>query len=113
MDFMDVHAHLHDNRIKADLPKILTQATAVGVKWMVTCATMENNFEDTSRLARGYDCILPCFGIHPWFMDSLTPDWEQHLSAQLESIPSAVGETGLDFMARGGNRDLQLTVFDN
>ncbi len=108
---MDVHTHLHDGRIRSDIPKIVAQATAMGVRWMVTCATMEDNFEDTSRLAQEFDCVLPCFGIHPWFLDTLTPDWAHRLAVRLESSPSAVGETGLDFMARGGNRDLQLAVF--
>ncbi|NJK93357.1 MAG: hypothetical protein HC904_17020 [Blastochloris sp.] len=44
MNFIDSHCHLHDSRIIADMPGIVARAEAAGVKAMVTCATMEENF---------------------------------------------------------------------
>lgn len=111
MNFIDVHTHLHDPRILSDQTGIISRAKQAGVRYMVTCATMEQNFEDTAQLARENDCVLPCFGVHPWFLDTLSPAWKETLGGQLASMPSAVGETGLDFMARGADRDLQLQVF--
>lgn len=111
MNFIDVHTHLHDHRIRADLTGIISRAQKAGVRYMVTCATMEENFKDTARLARENACVLPCFGVHPWFLDTLSHGWKENLGHQLESIPSSVGETGLDFVARGADRDLQIKVF--
>ncbi|WDP92165.1 MAG: TatD family hydrolase [Desulfobacter sp.] len=112
MRFMDVHTHLHDPRIRADVSGIINRAKAAGVGLMATCATMEENFEETARLARENESVLPCFGVHPWFLDTLSKGWAQNLGTRLEAMPSAVGETGLDFMGRGADRDLQLAVFN-
>ncbi len=78
---------------------------------MVTCATMEENFAATAQLAGAYDSVLPCFGIHPWFLETLTPNWEENLAFWLEKMPSGIGETGLDFMIKRADRDLQIQVF--
>ena len=109
--FFDVHTHLHDPRISGDIKGILGRAEDAGVSHMATCATMEENFAATAHLARERSSVLPCFGIHPWFLDTLSRDWETVLGEQLERLASAVGETGLDFMDRGADRDLQLLVF--
>ncbi len=70
--YVDAHCHLHDPRIIHDIPGIVQRAKAAEVTHMVTCATMEENFESTSALARQYPAIIPCYGIHPWFLESLS-----------------------------------------
>ena len=109
--YFDVHAHLHDPRISRDTNGILNRARRAGVVHTASCATMESNFKETETLARAHAGVVPCFGIHPWFLETLSPGWEAVLGAQLSALPSAVGETGLDFMDRGADRDLQLAVF--
>ena len=109
--FMDVHTHLHDPRIINDVPDIILRAEHAGVDKIATCATMEDNFEATADLSKNYPCVVPCFGIHPWFLDSLSPDWVSHLEHWLLEIPSGIGETGLDFMDKDANRERQLQVF--
>lgn len=112
MKFIDSHCHLHDSRILADVPGIVERAQKAGVKSMVTCATMEENFELTARLSVLYPSILPCFGIHPWFLDSLSGQWKKNLEHYLVSYPSGVGETGIDFMDKTLDRERQLEVFE-
>ncbi len=111
MNFIDVHTHLHDHRIIDDIPCIINRAESAGLRFLVTCATMEENFEGTRKLSEQYNSVLPCFGVHPWFLDTLSCDWETNLGEWLEKMPSGIGETGLDFMARGADRDLQISVF--
>jgi TatD DNase family protein len=113
MNFIDSHCHLHDSRILDDMPGIVARAEAAGVRAMVTCATMEENFEQTAQLSLTYPAILPCFGIHPWFLDSLSPLWKKNLEQYLASYPSGVGETGLDFMIKTLDRDRQTAVFEH
>lgn len=40
--------------------------------------------------------ILPSFGYHPWYLHERTGDWLKNLSQMLDTVPSAVGEIGLD-----------------
>ncbi|PIE62342.1 MAG: DNAase [Desulfobacter postgatei] len=109
--FIDVHTHLHDPRIIGRAPDIVLGAQHAGVEKIVTCTTMEENFGVTAELSEKFSCVVPCFGIHPWFLDTLSTDWSKNLGQWLEKIPAGVGETGLDFMDKGADRDLQVQVF--
>jgi TatD DNase family protein len=111
MQYVDVHCHLHDQRVVKDVAGIVQRAADAGVTHMVTCATMEENFEATAMLARQYPAIVPCYGIHPWFLASLSPNWRQVLGDRVAAEPCGIGETGLDFMDRQADRERQLEVF--
>jgi TatD DNase family protein len=109
--FIDVHTHLNDPRIIDNASDIVLRAQAAGVKKIATCATMEENFGITVELSEKFSCVVPWLGIHPWFLDTLSPDWAQNLGQWLEKIPAGVGEFGLDFMDKGADRDRQIQVF--
>lgn len=111
LHFIDSHCHLHDERIWDQIPQILARAQQAGVQYMVTCATMENNFHQTAELALSYPSVLPCFGIHPWFLDSLSQGWQQTLESFLTQGKAGIGETGLDFMDKTADKELQIQVF--
>lgn len=110
-NYVDAHCHLHDPRIVNDIPGVVQRAKAAGVTHMVTCATMEENFESTSALARQYPGIVPCYGIHPWFLTSLSGKWQQVLGERVTAESCGIGETGLDFMDRQADRERQMAVF--
>lgn len=112
MHFFDSHSHLHDTRVKGDLSQMMDRARQAGVVYVASCATMEENFEQTKILAQTYPEIVPHFGIHPWFIDSLSSRWKENLQHYLQTVPSAVGEIGLDFMIKDANRERQLEVFE-
>ncbi|HSL60970.1 MAG TPA: TatD family hydrolase [Desulfotignum sp.] len=112
LQYLDAHCHLHDPRIINDISGIVQRAEAAGVTGMVTCATMEENFGATAALARQYPAIVPCYGIHPWFLDSLSPGWHQVLGDQVAAQVCGIGETGLDFMDKNADRDRQMAVFE-
>lgn len=111
--FIDSHCHLHDARILSDLPEIEERARAVNVQYMVSCATMEENFELTARLSRHYPSVLPCFGIHPWFVNTVSENWKDLLENYLLAYPSGIGETGIDFTNKTWDRDAQIKVFEH
>lgn len=113
MLFIDSHCHLHDTRILADISHMVDRAQKAGVQYMVSCATMEENFERTAKLALAYGSVIPCFGIHPWFLDSLSENWQQTLETFLAAHRSGIGETGLDFMDKRADQELQLRVFSH
>lgn len=111
MNFIDSHTHLHDERIRDRFDLILERAEKSNIKYMASCATMERNFNRTLNLAQNHPSILPFFGIHPWFLDTMSEKWKQCLETALDSVPSGVGETGLDFVDKTMDRDRQLDVF--
>ena len=113
MLFVDSHCHLHDPRIISDVPGIENRARIANVQYMVSCATMENNFELTAGLSRDFNSILPCFGIHPWFVGNISDQWKERLEHYLWTYPSGIGETGLDFTDKTCDRDLQIKVFEH
>lgn len=112
MMFFDSHSHLHDSRILNEIHQVIERARHAGVKYMATCATMESNFELTRNLADRYPELIPHFGIHPWFINTLSPQWKENLQKYLESVPSAMGEIGLDFVDKKADRELQTEVFE-
>ncbi|MCG8553218.1 MAG: TatD family hydrolase, partial [Desulfobacterales bacterium] len=56
--FIDVHTHLHDQRIIKNTPDIVLRARDAGVETIATCATMEENFELTAQLSEKFACVL-------------------------------------------------------
>jgi TatD DNase family protein len=57
--------------------------------------------------------ILPAFGVHPWFVADLPPDWCGRLEQVLTAHPAApVGEIGLDGLRPEIPRDRQRQVLD-
>lgn len=113
MLFIDSHCHLHDPRIISDISKIESRAKKTNVRYMVSCATMEENFELTATLSKDYLSILPCFGIHPWFVDTLSNNWKDRLEHYLSAFPSGIGETGLDFTNKAWDQEKQIKVFEH
>jgi TatD DNase family protein len=111
MRFVDSHCHLHDNRIISDLSQIVNKAVAAGVDSMVTCATMESNFELTGQISLKFDSIIPCFGIHPWFVKSASENYQQNLENYIVKYNAGIGETGIDFVDKATDRDLQVKIF--
>ncbi len=112
MKYIDSHCHLHDLRIIKSIEPIISRAQKANVRYMVSCATMEENFESTAHLFRQHPSVLPFFGIHPWFVDTISPNWKQTLETYLTTIPSGIGETGIDFTDKTADQDLQLGVFE-
>ena len=111
--FIDSHCHLHDDRIYGQVPNIVGRAKKERVLYMVSCATREENFGKTAKLARDHGAVIPCFGIHPWFLDSLSENWQKRLETFLTAEGSGIGETGLDFTDKRADQDLQIRVFSH
>ncbi|MCP3875710.1 MAG: TatD family hydrolase [Desulfobacteraceae bacterium] len=113
MYFIDSHCHLHDSRIILDVLSIEDRAKIANVQHMVSCATKESNFKLTAQLSKDFDSILPCFGIHPWFVDSISENWKEQLEHYLIDYSSGIGETGLDFTDKTWDREKQIKVFEH
>lgn len=96
MNFYDAHNHLQDDRFAGRQSELLAACEKSGVVRMVVNGACEEDWPQVLALARQNKMVLPSFGYHPWYLPERTPDWLSHLTKFLDTVPSAVGEIGLD-----------------
>ncbi len=78
---------------------------------MVCNGTSEVDWQAVLELARQYEEVVPCFGLHPWFVKERSADWVARLEGYLNAVPSAVGEIGLDRWVGDRDEAAQEEVF--
>ena len=67
------------------------------IKGFIINATKENEWEKIISLSKKYTFVQAAIGIHPWFIETASPDWEEKMSLMLQNNPSLmIGEIGLD-----------------
>ena len=96
MRLFDAHNHLQDERFGGQQDELIADCVAVGLSRMVVNGTCESDWPAVAALAKRHDCVLPSFGLHPWFVHQRSPEWLAKLGQQLDDCPAAVGEFGLD-----------------
>jgi len=96
MRLFDAHNHLHDDRLAPWREEILKALTEAGVQRSVVNGSCEDDWPEVLALARQSTVVFPSFGLHPWHVHDRSPDWQLRLTTCLDSVPSAVGEIGLD-----------------
>jgi TatD DNase family protein len=107
----DAHNHLQDERLKPYLQDILTSLPRTGVSRMVVNGSCEEDWPEVLDLARQVPQVIPSFGYHPWYVRERTANWKEALSGFLDSIPSAVGEIGLDKWIKDHDLPEQKEIF--
>lgn len=103
MKFTDSHCHLDFPELAAALPVLLQQCQQASIHQIIIPAVSPNNWQAILDLTSKYNSktcqLLPCLGIHPWYLDNLT---EQALALLVDKITIeqakilAIGETGID-----------------
>ena len=111
MRLFDAHNHLQDARFGGQQDELIADCVAVGLSRMVVNGTCESDWPAVAALAKRHDCVLPSFGLHPWFVHERSPEWLAKLGQQLDECPAAVGEFGLDRWKPGLGYGGQEEVF--
>ncbi len=83
----DAHTHL---------PNYPAGAGLNGARLALCAGTGPEDWEKVRLLAAGRSDIVPCFGLHPWFIEKAGADWLPQLEKFLLSASSCIGEIGLD-----------------
>lgn len=100
MKIIDAHTHL--DYITHDM-----QPDVVGC---VCCATLEDEWQKIIGLMKANNAVYGAFGVHPWFIDSVTKDFDKRLEFLLKSNSNyMVGEIGLD--KHKPDMDKQIKIF--
>ncbi|XP_043719403.1 uncharacterized metal-dependent hydrolase YabD [Telopea speciosissima] len=102
MKLFDSHCHLQDPRIYHLAPQIIRTAFDSGVLHFAVNGVSEKDWSVVKQMDEQYHCIVPCFGLHPWYVADRSPNWLNSLRNFFEITPwAAVGEIGLDKGSRG------------
>lgn len=107
----DSHNHLASGVFREDLPEIISALKDAGVAACVANGTCEGDWPAVRRLADVHRFIIPAFGVHPWNVDEISPDWQGTLGKFLDSPGATIGEIGLDRWKTDHNFEHQKSVF--
>ena len=96
---IDSHCHLLDEPLFSKLPEVIQAAFVCGVSQFIVPCSHAHDFPVLAQLLRQYDCVIPAFGVHPFYvaetdLETALTQLELHL---LQHPQALVGEIGLDF----------------
>jgi TatD DNase family protein len=94
--YVDCHVHLQNAVLSAQLEAVLTRAAKTGVTRFVCNGVQEEDWPQVHALAQRFPEVIPCFGLHPWYVGQRSAQWQERLESFLDQCPSAVGEIGVD-----------------
>ena len=95
----DAHAHLQDLRLRQAHDAWVDAAARAQITGVCSCGTSPEDWQETAAVAEQPlpFIIVPGFGVHPWYVQSLPADWGEQLEYFLDHCPTAIiGEIGLD-----------------
>ncbi|MDB6124478.1 MAG: TatD-related deoxyribonuclease [Pedosphaera sp.] len=107
----DSHNHLQDAPLTPHLDGILRELDQQGVVKMVVNGTQEADWPAVLELTKKNSKVIPCFGLHPWYVAQRSANWQSHLLQHLEQVPAGIGEIGLDRWIEGYDSPQQEEVF--
>lgn len=96
MEYIDVHAHLHDKAFDADRKQIILEMQSLGIG-AITVGTDYKESKKALALAEAYDNIWATVGFHPVDNKEEVFEVENYEELAHHSKVVAIGECGLDY----------------
>lgn len=94
---IDTHAHLEDDRLRANLPAVLDRARAAGVVQVVAIGTTAADSAEVVAIAGAHAGVFAAVGVQPNHVaEAVDGDWERIVELASRARVVAIGETGLD-----------------
>lgn len=113
MKIFDTHAHLgliHNDPV--ELLRVLQQAKIKGVDKIVSICNSLRDFEDVYEKLKNEDQVLHTIGVSPSQVMACPQDWRKTIAQKIAECPIvAIGETGLDYCKRYGDKRSQIELF--
>ena len=112
MRLYDAHSHLQDERIYGYLKSVFSCYQQGKIETVIVNGTSPSDWHRVEILAAEYNCIRPAFGLHPWFIEAVDPNWFEVLKTFLiRNRGASIGEIGLDKSSHAPELKLQQQVF--
>lgn len=109
--FIDAHNHLQAPELLVHFGEIYAESKRLDIGLMLVNGTSETDWSKVVELHEIYpQWVLPSLGLHPWYLNWRTPDWDKQLTYLLNKYPAAVGECGLDKWMPNFDLDLQVEI---
>jgi len=109
---VDTHCHLNFNSFREDLPEVLQNARAAGIRRIVVPAIDIETSREVVALNQIYSEIFSAVGVHPNEANNFTPDNINTLRVLAgEKMVVAIGEIGLDNYHKDVSIEKQVQVF--
>ncbi|TCO78636.1 TatD family hydrolase [Marinisporobacter balticus] len=108
----DSHAHLNDARFEGEQEKIIQNAIAHGISYILNAGADFESSVKSIELAHKYDRVYASVGVHPHDaenMDDITLALLKGLARKPKVV--AIGEIGLDYYYDHSPRDIQKEWF--
>ena len=97
MKLIDSHCHLDFDAFDGELNEVIGRARAAGITDIVIPGVSADGWEKIRTMCVADDSLHPCYGLHPYYVDTHTQqdlDWLETWLAQHDCV--AIGECGLD-----------------
>lgn len=107
---VDTHCHLDLPPLVGQLPEIVDRALSAGVRRFVVPGVTAGAWPTIAAVAREFEGIVPCFGLHPQHAAAYAETTMAELARFLPHA-AAVGEIGLDYVLPGADREQQRSAF--
>jgi TatD DNase family protein len=108
---IDIHCHLQDSPLREQSESVFSEIRRVAVSRLVCNGESPDDWPHVADLANRYPEVLPCFGVHPWFVHEAGDNWEPLLRDYLARYPAALGECGIDRWVEPRDEALQERLF--
>jgi TatD DNase family protein len=100
-NFVDAHSHLADERMRDFIDEVIERSRARGAEKFIQAGVGPEDWHAQEKLAHRFPgVVIPCFGLHPYWVSSHTDEDCSRALIELEvrlEKSIALGECGLDF----------------
>lgn len=112
---IDTHAHLTDERYKADVTEVIKRSRESGVEAIINPSTTLADAILVDKLSREYPQVYGLVGLYPG--EAKEVSWKSELSAMWRLLDNnkkivGIGEIGLDETPLKTNPELETAVFE-
>jgi len=109
---VDTHCHLDFPEFDTDRGLCLKRAIDAGFKFLIDVGSDLENSVRAVELARNYDFVFACVGIHPHDADSANDEKISRIRKLCDDKKVvAIGETGLDYFRNISSKQNQQSLF--